>query len=83
MTYTKADYLAADAMAAQAMPLVTAFDDAGEKISPPDRRVTYAALVMLMTTFAKSSETATPEQIMDDFRRRVVDGATAAKPTEQ
>lgn len=59
----------------KAMALVTAFDDAAESLN--DRRVAYAALILLMTTFVRSS-TADAADILTDFCQRVGGGLGAA-----
>jgi dihydrodipicolinate synthase/N-acetylneuraminate lyase len=58
---------------ALAKPLIVAFDDAGEAVTPPDRRVTYAALIMLMTTHAGSSRMPL-DDLLADFCKRVRQG---------
>lgn len=57
----------------QAWLLIKAFDDLAEGI---DRRIPYAAFILMMTSFIKTSE-ATPESIIADFCFRVRSGVYA------
>ena len=66
----------------KAWQLVAAFDAAGEKIDPPDRRVTYSALVMLMTTFVRSSP-ASATDVLHDFCQRIGMGLAEKEATRQ
>lgn len=61
----------------EAWKLIKAFDDAGVS-NGADRQVQYAALIMMMTSFCKSSP-APVEAILSDFNQRV-GGAALATP---
>lgn len=56
----------------EAWKVVKAFDDAAEG---KDRTVAYAAMILIMTSFCKTSETAAAT-ILTDFANRVDGGRT-------
>ena len=67
---------------AKAWDLVKAFDDKAEAMQPLDRRVPYAAFVVMMTSFIRSSP-ANAETVLSDFCARVMLGVDAPQATKQ
>jgi hypothetical protein len=66
----------------EAWKLITAFDDAAEAHGITDRRVQYAALIMMMTSFCQTSP-APAAEILTDFCQRVGAGAAVDKAVTQ
>lgn len=64
-----ADYKAAHAITERALKVVSAFDDAVEA-GGSDRQVAYAAMIILMGTFVRTSSTD-KMAILQDFAQRV------------
>jgi len=71
-----AERLEAMAIEGKAWELIKAFDDQADTMQPLDRRIPYAAMILMMTSFIKTSQTPS-ETILDDFRYRVTMGVDA------